>query len=194
MKRTLVVWRRLGKEHGEGQGFRVNPSDVVSAHIQRKVTAFRETPDDTWRWWQVTDELIVERPFAAPGFGPESLIYYLPQQNWAFVEHACFAGLGPEWPWYVHIGSTCWDQKHGCWVFTDLFCDVIVGQDLSTHSVLDLNDLARACDIGLVSGAQLTAALDSTQELVDRIRAGQFPPPELGQGRQLAGELRLGEL
>jgi hypothetical protein len=187
--RTLVVWRRLGKEHGEGRGFKANPPDVVFAHIQQKAEAFRQTPDDDWRWWRVSDELIVERPFPATGFGPNSVIYYLPRQNWAIIENACFPRLGPDWPWYVHIGSTCFEEAHSCWVFTDLFCDVVVQRDLRTHSVMDLNDLGRALDSGLITGVQLSAALDSTQVLVDMIRAGGFPPAELVQGRHFAAQL-----
>lgn len=193
MEKTLVVWRRLGKEHGEGRGLRINPPDVVSAHIQQKVAAFRKTPDEDWRWWQISEELIAERPFPAPGFGPESVVYYLPKRNWAIIEHARFPGLGPDWPWYIHIGRMSCEQAPGCWVFTDLFCDVIVREDLRTHSVLDLNDLARAHDIGLISDLQLAAALDTTQELVDMIRAGGFPPPALAQRKRIAAELGVPE-
>ncbi len=38
---TLVVWRRLGKEHGEETGFRVNPPEVVEAHLREKTLRFR---------------------------------------------------------------------------------------------------------------------------------------------------------
>jgi hypothetical protein len=34
MEKTLVVWRRLGKEHGEHSGFRVNTPDVVKRHLR----------------------------------------------------------------------------------------------------------------------------------------------------------------
>ena len=191
MERTLVVWRRLGKEHGEGRGFKVNPPEVVAAHIQQKAAAFRETPDEGWRWWQISDELIVERPYPGIGFGPKSFLYYLPRKKWAIIENACFPNLGEDWPWYVHIGSICHEETHGCWVFTDLFCDVIVQKDLRTHSVLDLNDLAMALDMGLIPNSQLAAALDSTQELVDIIRAGEFPPPELAERQALVAELLI---
>ncbi|MHC4479621.1 MAG: hypothetical protein ACYS1C_01420, partial [Planctomycetota bacterium] len=90
MERTLIVWRRLGKEHGEGGEFRVNPPDVVAAHIQQKVLAFRNTPEEAWRWWQVSDELIVEWPPLGKGFGAKSLIHYLPALNWAIIEDARF--------------------------------------------------------------------------------------------------------
>ena len=184
MERTLVVWRRLGKEHGEGRGFKANPPDVVCAHIRQKAAAFRETPDDDWRWWQVSDGLIVERPFPGTGFGPNSVIYYLPQRNWAIIERACFPSLGLDWPWYVHIGSTCFEETHSCWVFTDLFCDVIIQEDLRTHSVLDLDDLAEAYEQGLIDGSQACKALRSTQELVDLVRKGGFPPTELDSRAQ----------
>jgi hypothetical protein len=189
LAKTLVVWRRLGKEHGHGREFRLNPPSVVRSHIEAKVDAFRQTPDDDWRWWQASDELIVERPLPATGFGSETLIYYLPRRNWAIVEHARFPSLGPDWPWYIHVGSTCWEEAHGSWLFTDLFCDVIVQGDLRTHSVLDLDDLAEAFGIGLISGEQLAAALESTQELVDAIRCGRFPPAELAERETIAAEM-----
>lgn len=65
---TLVVWRRLGKEHGEGAEFRLNAPDVVAAHIQNKIEAYRQTPLDDWRWWQLSNEIIVETPLANAGF------------------------------------------------------------------------------------------------------------------------------
>ena len=78
MHRTLVVWRRLGKEHGEEAGFRVNPPEIVDKHIQDKVIRFRSADPADWRWWQVDHDVIVERPrIASPsgGFMEETIIY-----------------------------------------------------------------------------------------------------------------------
>jgi hypothetical protein len=190
-KSAPVVWRRLGKEHGEGEGFRVNPPEVVSAHLGGKAARFLETPSEDWRWWRISDDLIVERPFPAVGFCPETVIYYLPRRRWAVIEHASFPALGPDWPWYVHIGSTEYSPELACWVFTDLFCDVIVQDDLCTHTVLDLGDIGMAHGIGLISDEQLASVLDSTQELVDCVRAGSFPPSEMADRNALLAEMGL---
>ena len=61
MKKALIVWRRTGKEHGEGS-FRVNPPMVVDEHIRGKVERLRATPEEDWRWWQLSDEVLVEIP------------------------------------------------------------------------------------------------------------------------------------
>jgi len=176
MKKTMVVWRRLGKKHGEDSGFRLNSSEVVSAHIRSKVEAFRGTPADDWRWWQASEEVIVEKPLAGVGFGPNTIIYYLPHRNWVIVEDADLPG---RWSWYVHIGDITYDQDHSVWVFTDLFCDVIVKKDKSTHSVLDLDELGKALEMGLIANAQMTRILTDTQKLIDLVRSGGFPPMEL---------------
>lgn len=171
----MVVWRRLGKEHGEGEGFRLNSPDVVKRHLSEKIERFR--PER--RWHRVSDNVIVEKadPSGA-GFGEDTWIYYLQAQRWAVIEN--HTG-DPEWPWYVHIGSTVYETDLKGWVFTDHFADVIVKDDGVSHSVLDLDDLARGLELGLVSGSTGSEILRQTQSLVDTIREGRFPPGELSE-------------
>ena len=183
MKKTLVVWRRFGKEHGEGPEFKVNSPEVVSAHIRKKTEAFRKTNDDDWRWYQPSEKLIVEKPFPGEGFGPTTVIYYLLDRSWTAMENIHFSGLGREWTWYVHVGDTDYYQAHNTWVFADHFADIIIKDDLNTHSVLDLDDLSQAYELGLVTGTKLVGIMGVTQELIDMVRAGDFPPPEL-DGRE----------
>ena len=38
LHRTLVVWWRYGKDHSE-EGFRVNPPEVIAAHLDQKMVA-----------------------------------------------------------------------------------------------------------------------------------------------------------
>ena len=137
MNKTLAAWRRFGREHGEDQGFRVNSADVVRAHIESRVAYFRETADDQWRWWQVNDDLIIEKPVATGG--ADTIIYYLPAKQIMILENPSFSSL-PDWPWYVHMGTTEFDEKLDAWIFTDLFVDVIVKEDCQTHSIMDLDD------------------------------------------------------
>ena len=172
---TIVVWRRLGKEHGESQGFRVNPPDVVTRHLSEKVERFR----GDGRWMRVSDEIIVEKPDpSGTGFGPDSWIYYFLLKGWAVIENH----VGdPGWPWYVHIGSTVYSAEHDAWVFTDHFADVTVKQDGFTHSVLDLDDLSEGMELGLLSGSIGSEILRQTQSLVDTIRSGRFPPGDIAK-------------
>ena len=187
MRKTLVAWRRLGKEHGEEE-FKVNPPEVVAANLREKIASFRGTPAEDWRWYQFSDELIVERP-GGGNSGPETVIYYLPRRCWAIIEDARFKKLGREWTWYVHLGAMEYDPEYQAWIFTDYFCDVIVKRDLRTHSVLDLDDLGDALRLSLVDVFLAGRILASTQELVDLIRAGGFPPEELREREAIRAEL-----
>lgn len=78
MRRTLVVWRRLGKEHGEGQSFRINPSEVVEAHISSKVDRFRHTPQNEYCSRQLSDVVISGTGVENMGTSDSTLVYYLP--------------------------------------------------------------------------------------------------------------------
>lgn len=186
MDRTLVVWRRLGKEHGEDSGFRANPPDVVETHIRTKVEAFRKTPSADWRWWQVNEDLLVERPNREARCRADGLIHYLPRRNWVILENAEFPNL-VGWPWYVHIGDVAYRADLEAWVFSDLFVDVVVRSDNRTHSVVDLDDLTHAHELGIIDDPVLARSLASTQELVDLIRGGDFPPAEIRGADVLRG-------
>ena len=170
MEKTLVVWRRFGKEHGEGEGFRINPPSVVEAYIRTKLDSFRRTPDSHWAWWRLSGELLYEKPLDISFYGPHTRIFYLPSKNWAILRDVAIRSLGPQWTWYVHIGDISFEPTYGAWIFTDYFVDVIVQSDGVTHSVLDLDDLALAAEIGLISTDQVTTTFRSTQELIDLIR------------------------
>lgn len=64
-----------------------------------------------------------------------------------------------------------------------------MNEDNRTHSILDLDDLAHALEIGLIDQQQATRILRSTQELVNLIRDGGFPPRELLDCRPQLEEL-----
>lgn len=179
MDKTLVVWRRLGKEHGEDSGFKVNSPDIVNRHIRDKVSAFSKTPDHSWRWWQINEKLIVETEGADSGINNRKIFYYLPHKNWLIVENFDSRSFENVWKWYIHIGNTSFDRDLNCWIFTDWFSDVIVKNDNISHSVLDLDELGYAFSLGLIDSDQLRKILTSTQELVDTIRGGNFPPKEI---------------
>lgn len=173
MEKTLVVWRRLGKEHGEESGFRVNPKDIIDKHIKEKISLFNNTPDKSWRWWQVDESLIVEASENS------RTLYYLPRKNWLIIKDFQPNRSNSGWKWYIHVGKTEYSEEYNCWIFTDWFADVIVKDDNITHSVLDLDELGIALKMGLIDSKQITEILSSAQELLDIIRAGSFPPQEL---------------
>ena len=178
---TLIVWRRTGKEHGESSGFQLNPPDVVEASLQTKVAIARNVPADTWSWWQASDELLIEknRPEVDWPRAEEVLYYHLPQQHCLIVENAYNRRLGREWSWYVHIGDHTWRADLKAWVFTDLFADVLIHEDCRQHTVVDLDDLAQAVQLQIISTEQATATLRHTQALIDSVTAGEFPPEQI---------------
>ena len=179
MKKTLVVWRRYGKEHGEGSGFQHNTPEIIDAHLRGKIERFNNTPSHRWAWWQLAEDLIYEKPLDVEFYGPNTEIFYLPLKNWAIMKGITIKSLGEEWKWYVHIGETRFNQKYNCWIFTDHFVDVVVQKDCKTHTVLDLNDLAYVFELGVLSQEEMITILRSTQEFIDLLRNGGFPPEQL---------------
>ncbi len=142
MKKTLIIWRRLGKEHGENAGYRLNPEDVVKHHLDEKQEKFQKTEGEKWSWWQINESLLVETSENTDQFITKETFYYLPHKNWLLVDNFdCRDGLG--WKWYIHIGKMAYDDMRNCWIFTDWFSDVLVMPDNVTHTVLDLDDLGQ---------------------------------------------------
>ena len=185
LARTVVAWHRFGKEHGEDE-FRLNEPQVVEEYVRDKVQRFKDTADDNWKWFQLSDDLIIEQPFdGRPQSGPDSTIYYLPNRMWCIQENM----HGEDWTWYVHIGKTEYNSNHQAWVFKDLFVDVIIKSDMKTHTILDLDDLADVFEMGLVDDSEVTEILRSTQTLVDQIRSSDFPPTELANREKFKSTL-----
>ena len=92
MKKTLIVWRRTGKEHGE-DSFQVNPPTRVDAHIRSKIERIRGTLDADWRWWQLNDEVLVEIPEPGQQYKPSTRIYYLPKRHCVAIADLRFGGF-----------------------------------------------------------------------------------------------------
>ena len=122
--------------------------------------------------------LLVEKNRLGRG-NPNVLYYHLPKKHWIIVENATISHLGPDWTWYVHIGDVNWNPSLDCWIFTDLFIDILVHRDCRTHTLVDMDDLAQAIDVGLAPLSQVTHILRHTQTLIDSIQSGDFPPPEI---------------
>lgn len=76
--------------------------------------------------------------------------------------------------WYVDLVTVERDQ-HGGYVLRDLFIDVIVS-DGTVPRILDLDEVADACEAGAISTAQLTDGLRRWQRFLDRhIYSSRFP-------------------
>src|SRR5262245_46811493 len=101
MDRTLVIWWRYGKEHGEEE-FRVNSPEVIAEHLNAKAARFRQTSLSEWRWWQVSDDLIVEYPVPDQLFyRADTRIYYLPKRGLAVIENIHLHPPDDVWGWYL---------------------------------------------------------------------------------------------
>ena len=196
MNKTLVVWWRYGKEHDPAAGeFRVNQPGVVSAHIYQKVTLGRAWPLADWRWWQVDDELLVERAdMAGYAFGIDTRIYYLVRRGLAVIENIHFVGPSEHWTWYVHVADIFFDAARDCWIKQDLFADILVDRGGREMLVIDLDDVATALGPGAAHPAarQQRAAPDQRCRARDRERRFSIPrgAPRPG-GVQTTGMVNL---
>jgi hypothetical protein len=176
MQRVNIVWRRLGKEHGEKQGLRLNGEDVVQEHIRTKLQQQRAHSDVDWRWWRIGEDILAERPLPGYGYGTNTTIYYLPSQDLCVVENIALPGKAAQYPYYIHIGETKYDATLDCWIFTDWFVDVLVAEDRRRFTVWDLDDFAEAFEKGLISGDNTRRILRSTAQAVCMVEEGRFPP------------------
>lgn len=190
MRETMVLWWRFGKEHGEGGGLRLNSPDLVSAVLNRKAAYFRALPPERWRWVEVDESLIVERPEAGQGYyGPDTRIYYLREAGLAVVENV---HMPPPWEgvvWFIHLAHLFYDESRDCWLSKDLFVDLLVGAEPRQHVVDGLDDLAEAMDLGLISPREASAVLRRTDELVQSLVSGTFPLPEIERARAACAAL-----
>jgi len=192
LKKTLVVWWRYGKEHDPAGGdFRVNPPGVVATHIDQKVAAARHTPEADWRWWQVDDELLIERldPNGL-NYGPDTRIYYLPQRSLGVIENLRRRPPHERWSWFIHVADTYWDARRECWIMQDMFADILVERDDRQYRVGDLDEVGTALDLGLLTPPQASTVLRNTDAALRAIEAGGFPFPEIVRAREACRELR----
>lgn len=182
--KTLVVWWRFGKEHGDRETIRLNSPDLITRSLSEKAARSRATPDESWRWYEVDENLFVERPEPQERFyGPDTRIYYLREQGLVVVENIDLPPPHEKLSWYIHIADIFYDSSRACWINKDLFVDVVIEGDLRHHRVLDLDDLATALDIGLIGAEDVSAILHRTNKLLRAIAQGEFPLPEIERAR-----------
>jgi hypothetical protein len=172
--------------------YRVNPAGVVSRHLDEKVAAFRDCPADKWRWWQVDDDLLIERVDTKDDhYGPAARVYmyYLPRRGLGVIEILNRAAPHKRWSWFIHVADTYWDAARACWIMQDMFADILVDANERDYWVMDLDDLAGALDLGLLTPAQASMVLRTTQAAVQAIHHGHFPFPEIERARAACREL-----
>lgn len=186
MKRTLVVEKRLvvgratGKQHGPivGKGFKLNPPEVLSTHVQEQLDQAAQMTPESWRWWQFSDELIIEKSPTDGDFVSSPTFYYLPKRHWKITQGRSLY-FEEVIDWSVHIADIIYQPIYECWFVNDLFVDIMIRGNNQTLSVLDLDDLAEVFEVELISKHKLVQILRDTQALIDLIRSGNFPPREI---------------
>jgi hypothetical protein len=187
---TLLVWWKFGREQQNDEEIRQNPQDVVRQHLQRKVDRSRKQPAGSWRWYQAAPDLIVERwDDTHSPTGPNTTIYYLLDCGLAVIEDIVFPPPDDRWKWYIHIADYLFEPDIDAWLMKDLFVDVIVQADNRTCEVMDLPELARALDAGVITQEQSHAILERADWLVNKIAAGKFPMDEVQRGREACKKL-----
>jgi hypothetical protein len=183
LSKTQIVWWRFGKEHGEEKGIRLNSPDLISAALNQRAAIFAAVPDESWRWYQVDEKLLVERPQPSAHYGSDTRIYYLLKDGLTVVENIYLPPPRDKWTWYIHIGDTFYDRSRELWIQRDLFVDVVIEEELRHHRLLDLHDVATALDIGLIGAQDVSMILRRTNKLLQAIGEGRFPLPEIERAR-----------
>lgn len=189
LQKSLVIWWRFGKEHGEKDGFCINPPAVIDQHLDAKVAQARRTSAAQWRWWG-EGNLIVERPDPhGYGYGSDTRIYYLVDRGLTIVENIHLPEPWTLWTWYIHLADIFYDVRRQCWISKDLFCDVILTPDGRRYHVNDLGDLGHVLELGLITPATAHQILRRTDALLEAVTLGQFPFPEIAAARNLCRRL-----
>jgi hypothetical protein len=187
--KTLIVWWRFGKEQEEDE-IAVYPDEVVAAHLREKVERFRRLDEEYWRWWQVDKDLIIERPPPqGPLFGPDSRIYYLLDLGLSVIEEVHMPPPDDRWKWYIRISDFIRDEKLGCWLMKDQFCDIVVEYDDRTYHLYGLPAMAQALDVGLITTAESGAILQRIDWVVNCLAKGEFPFSQIQRGQAAAKKM-----
>lgn len=185
--KTLALWWRFGKEHGETD-LRVNAPATIAQHLDDKATHARQTPATEWRWW-TNGTVIVEKPTPGLHYKEDTRIYYLIARGVTVIEQILLPPPRSQWTWYIHLADIFYDEQRCCWISKDLFCDILLDHTGQYYHLLDLGDLGHALAIGLITPAETTTILQRTDALLSAVAARQFPFAEIEQARLLCRQL-----
>ena len=189
LKRTNLIWWRYGKENeSTNSEICVNPQEVIQNSLDTRLKLNLATPENAWRWYQVSDELVVECGGGAESGrnGADTRYYYLLKQGYGVIEN--FSGRRGK-IWYMHLADFFCESGRDCWVMKDMFVDVVAPQNLNSFWVIDLDDLATALDLGLVDAKKTSDILRRTEALAHEMRAGRFPTALVEAGRAACNQL-----
>ncbi len=187
--KTRVVWWRFGREHG-GEQLQVNPAEVLDAHFEEKIERVNRRTTEAWRWWQVDENLIVEKPPPdGPLFDEDSRIYYLRNRGISVIDNVDMPPPDDCWAWFIHIADFSFEERLDSWLMKDLFLHIVVEDDNRTYHLYDLPDMALALDAGLITSAQSADILRRVDWVVNKITNGEFPFDEILRGREAAERL-----
>jgi hypothetical protein len=191
MKRTNIIWWRYGKEHDPaGQTFLAHPTEMVADYLDQKLAWHRALPSELRDCWEVDADLLVERAdLNYLHYGPDTRFHYLVRQGLLVVENIHLDPPHDHWAWYIHVADIYFDQARECWISQDMFADILVDRTGCHSLVIDLDDIATALDLGLLTPAQASRVLRNTDAALQAIERGEFPFPDLVRGQAACREL-----
>lgn len=193
-RKTTVAWWVLGKEHRElsplaDYGLRANSPAIVQETLNRKISRYKEEKAHEWRFYQVEEDLIVEKqrlPATLYYEGPDTRNFYLVKRGLVVQENCHFS---KNWFWKLHIADIYFEAEYDSWIMKDLLVNVLVHPNGVTHRVIDLDALAEGIEIGLLAPSQAAEILHRVQKLVNQLDNGEFPFYEVVQARQACKRL-----
>jgi hypothetical protein len=183
LKKTMITWWRYGKEHERIDPnppyLRANSPAMADEALDSRLARHRAEPADAWRMWRVTPNLMIERVEEPhPAYArADTLFHYLLDQGVAIMENFYSRRYGRVD--YIHICEYFFDEPRQSWIMKDLFTDLLVTAEGRLVTVLDLDDLADAQAIGLVSPVQAEDILRRTQAIIRLITNGGYPFKEM---------------
>ena len=194
LKRTTITWWRYGKEHERTDPsppyIRNNGPEMASEALDTRLARYRAEPQDAWRMWQVSPNLLIERVEKNPmpsWARDDTMFHYLLKKGVAVMENFYSRRYGRVH--YLHICDYFYDTARQSWIMKDLFTDVLVSSEGRLIAVLDLDDLAEAQAVGLVTPVQVEGILRQTQRVLQAITSNQYPYPEMRAAHRAARAL-----
>lgn len=193
LARTTITWWRYGKEHERTDPnpphIRNNGPLMAAESLDSRLARYRAESPEAWRMWQVSPALLIERieePFPAWARA-DTMFHYLLDEGVAVMENFYSRRYGRVH--YIHICEYFYDKTRQSWIMKDLFTDILVSAEGRLVTVLDLDDLADAQSVSLVTPAQTMEILRQTQRIIRTIIDGGYPFPAMRAAHRAAQDL-----
>lgn len=193
LTKTTITWWRYGKEHERTDPnpphIRNNGPALAAQSLDARLARSRAESEDAWRMWQVSANLLIERvenPYPTWARA-DTMFHYLLDEGIAVMENFYSRRYGRIN--YIHICEYHYDATRQSWIMKDLFTDLLVSTEGRLITVLDLDDLAVAQDVELVTPHQVGKILHQTQRIIRNVVDGGFPFPEMRTAHRAAQQL-----